>query len=91
MRALVRELSSIPLILRCAVVGAGCTGAIAGVLVVINVIDKYPVDHVVQAMLFGLVEALVFGGIIGSMVGLVVGVLAYLARGVIRSVLPRRG
>lgn len=84
------ELSRLPLILRCVVVGAACACVIVGVAVAINVISNYPTDHVVQVMLFGMFEAAVVGGILGSVLGLVVGVLAYLTRGAIRSVPHRR-
>jgi hypothetical protein len=85
-----RELSSLPLIQRCIMIGAGCTGLIAAVVTVINVIGEYPADHVVQAMLFGMVEAFVVGGIVGCILGLVVGILAYVMRSAIRSVAQRR-
>ncbi len=84
-----RELSSLPLILRCAVIGAVCTGTIAAVVIVINVIGEYSAENVVQAMLFGIIEALVLGGVAGCVLGLVVGAFAYLTRSVIRSVTHR--
>jgi hypothetical protein len=63
---------------------------IAAVVTVINVIGEYPADHVVQAMLFGIVEAFVLGGIAGCVLGLAVGVLAYVTRSAIRGVAHRR-
>jgi hypothetical protein len=84
-----RVQSRLPLILRCTVIGAVCTGTIAAVITVINVIGEYSAENVVQAMLFGIIEALVLGGVAGCVLGLVVGTFAYLARSVIRSVTHR--
>jgi len=80
MREIGRGLSQLPLILRCTVVGGSCTGTIAAVLTVINVIGTYPADHVVQAALFGIVEAFVLAGAAGCTLGLAVGVFAYLSQ-----------
>jgi hypothetical protein len=85
-----RGLSRLPLILRCIVIGASCTGMITAVVTVINVIGDYPATDVVQAMLFGIIEAFVLGGVAGCVLGLVVGVLAYLTRSAMRNVAHRR-
>lgn len=91
MRELGRDLSRLPLIPRCIVVGAICAGTLAAVVTVINVFGDYPAKDVVQAMLFGIVEALVLGGVAGCVLGLLVGVFAYVMRGAMHSVTHRRG
>ncbi len=89
MRELRRELSRLPLILRCVVVGGSCAGTIAAVFVVINVIRNYPADHVVQAALFGIVEAFALVGSAGCVLGLVVGIFLYVGQKATRSVVRR--
>ncbi len=62
------------------VVAGGCTGMIAAVLTVINVIITYPTHAVVRASVFGFFEAFVLVGAAGCVLGLAVGVFAYLTR-----------
>jgi hypothetical protein len=85
-REIGRYLPPLPLIPRCIVVGAICTGMMAAVVTVINVMGDYPANDLVQAMLFGIIEAFVLGGVAGCVLGLVVGVLAYLTRSAMRGV-----
>ena len=54
-------------------------------MTVINVISTYPADHVVQAALFGIVEAFVLAGAAGSVLGLVIGCFFYLSQKAIRA------
>jgi hypothetical protein len=74
------------LIPRCIVIGTICAGTIAALVTVINVVGDYPASDVVQAMLFGIVEAYILGGVAGGVLGLLVGVVAYLTRGAMRGV-----
>jgi hypothetical protein len=84
MHNLVDSLSRLPLILRCVVVGWICTGTLAALVTVANVVGEYSLNSVVQAALFGMVEAFVLAGFVGGFVGLLVGLVAHLTRAAIR-------
>jgi hypothetical protein len=83
-------LSRLPLIPRCVVIGAVCTGTLTAVVTVVNVIGEYPAGHLVQVIPFGILEAYVLGGVAGCVLGFVVGVFAYLARIALGAVEHRR-
>jgi len=91
MRGIGRELSRLPLVLRCIVLGASCVGTIAAVFGFINGLLDYPAADIAQASLFGLFEGFVLGGVSGCCLGVAVGLVAYLIRSGMRGVTHRRG
>jgi hypothetical protein len=75
---LLDSLARLPVIRRCVVIGWVSTGTLAAVITVINVIREYPLDGVVQAALFGIIEAFVLAGFVGGCIGFLVGLVARL-------------